>query len=102
MLLKQKPKVSTCRGIVPKGVEMAIAIHLYAGEASKDWEKDWPLGVEIITLDVRDGQNVHDPATWKYIWDLAGSGRVIGVMWPTISHCESHVGKKARSTQAWV
>ena len=58
----------------------AIVIHLYAGEASKDWEKDWPLGVEIITLDVRDGQNVHDPATWKYIWDLAGSGRVIGVI----------------------
>ena len=58
----------------------AIVIHLYAGEASKDWEKDWPLGVELITLDVRDGQNVHDPATWKYIWDLAGSGRVIGVI----------------------
>ena len=58
----------------------AIVIHLYAGEASKDWEKDWPLGVEIITLDVRDGQNVHGPATWKCIWDLAGSGRVIGVI----------------------
>ena len=55
-------------------------IHLYAGEASKDWEKDWPLGVEIITLDVREGQNVHDPATWKYMWGLAGSGRVVGVI----------------------
>ena len=58
----------------------AIVIHLYAGEASKDWEKDWPLGVEIITLDVRDGQYVHDPASWKYMWDLAGSIRQIGVI----------------------
>lgn len=58
----------------------AIAIHLYAGEASKDWGKDWPPGVEIITLDVRDGQKFMALQAGSRIWDLAGSGRVIGVI----------------------
>ena len=58
----------------------AIVIHLYAGEASKDWDQNWPSDVELVTLDVRAGQNVHDAATWAYVWGLAGSGRVIAVI----------------------
>ena len=58
----------------------AIVIHLYAGEASKDWSLGWPADVEMITLDVRDGQNVHDAATWAYLWRLAASGRVVAVL----------------------
>ena len=34
----------------------------------------------MITLDGRDGQNVHDAATWAYLWRLAASGRVIAVL----------------------
>ena len=58
----------------------AIDIHLYAGEASKEWCLGWPADVDMITLDVRDGQNVHDAATWAYLWRLAASGRVIAVV----------------------
>ena len=57
----------------------AIVIHLYAGEASKEWCLGWPADVEIVTLDVRDGQNAH-AATWSYIWRLAASGHVIAIV----------------------
>ena len=58
----------------------AIVIHLYAGEASKEWNEHWPSGVEMITLDVRDGQNIHDIATWAYLWKICGSGKVIAII----------------------
>ena len=28
----------------------AIVIHLYAGEASKDWDQNWPSDVELVSL----------------------------------------------------
>ena len=31
-------------------------------------------------MDVLNGQNVHDPATWAYVWELAGSGKVIAII----------------------
>ena len=31
-------------------------------------------------MDVLNGQNVHDPATWAYVRGLAGSGKVIAVI----------------------
>ena len=58
----------------------AIVIHLYAGEASKEWHEHWPSNMEMITLDVRDGQNIHDAATWAYLWRLCGSGKVIAII----------------------
>ena len=58
----------------------AIVLHLYAGEASKEWIAQWPNGVELITLDVRDGQNIHDAATWAYLWKLCGTGKVIAII----------------------
>jgi len=68
---------------------------LYAGEASKEWCPGWPADVEMITLDVRDGQNVHDAATWAYLWRLAASGRVIAACsgGTTMSYCEQVVEK---------
>ena len=57
----------------------ALIIHLFAGECSKEWVSGWPHGVEVTTVDVRDGQNLHGSATWSYLWKLAGSGRVIGI-----------------------
>ncbi len=57
----------------------ALIIHLFAGECSKEWVSGWPQGVEVITVDVRDGQNLHGTATWAYLWKLAGQGRVLGI-----------------------
>ena len=78
----------------------AIVIHLYAGEASKEWCLGWPADVEIVTLDVRDGQNAH-AATWSYIWRLAASGHVIAIVGgpPCRPYCEQLVGKNSRSTK---
>ena len=58
----------------------ALVIHLYAGGSYKEWDHGWPSGLEVVTLDVLNGQNVHNPATWSYIWGLAGSGKVIAVI----------------------
>ena len=58
----------------------ALVIHLYSGERSQEWTVDWPQGVEVVTLDIRQGQNVHDRDTWAYVWSLASSGRVIAVI----------------------
>ena len=58
----------------------ALIIHLYSGADSKEWRDHWPDDVEVITVDVREGQNAHHAATWGYLWQLAGSGRVIGII----------------------
>ena len=58
----------------------ALIIHLYAGEGSQEWVVGWPSGVEVVTLDIRHGQNVHDPDTWSYLWGLVSSGRVVGIV----------------------
>ena len=74
----------SCRGIGPRDVAIATAkaliIHLYSGADSKEWRDHWPDDVEVITVDVREGQNAHHAATWGYLWQLAGSGRVIGTI----------------------
>ena len=58
----------------------AIVIHLFAGEAAKEWSEDLPTGVEMLTVDIRDGQNIHDASVWAYVWELVGSGRVIAIV----------------------
>ena len=58
----------------------AVIIHLFAGEAAKEWCEELPTGVEMLTVDIRDGQNLHDAAVWSYVWQLASSGRVIGIV----------------------
>ena len=58
----------------------AIVIHLFAGEASKEWCHELPPGVEMLTVEVREGQNLHDASVWAYVWDLASSGRVVGII----------------------
>ena len=58
----------------------ALVIHLYSGEGSQEWMVDWPQGIEVVTLDIRQGQNVHDRDTWAYVWGLVSSGRVIAVI----------------------
>ena len=57
----------------------ALIIHLFAGESAKEWISGWPTGVELVAVDVRDGQNLHHAATWAYLWSLASTGRVIAV-----------------------
>ena len=44
----------------------ALVIH-YADDSAKEWDHGWPSGLEVVTLDVLNGQNVHDPATWSYV-----------------------------------
>ena len=48
-------------------------------------------------------KNVHDAATWSYIWRLAASGRVIAIVGGgPLPHCEQVVGKKLQVHQACV
>ena len=58
----------------------AVVIHLFAGEASKEWCHELPSRVEMLTVEVREGQNLHDGSVWAYVWDLASSGRVVGII----------------------
>ena len=58
----------------------AIVIHLFAGEAAKEWSQELPAGVEMLTVDIRDGQNLHDASVWSYVWEITSSGRVVGII----------------------
>ena len=77
-----------------------LVIHLYAGESAKEWDHGWPPGLEVITLDVLNGQNVHDPATWAYVWGTSWFWKShCGHWWATLYVCESNVGKTAWTTK---
>ena len=58
----------------------ALIIHLYAGKGAKEWRQGWPDGIEVVTVDLLDGQNIQDPHVWSYLWQLASSGRVCTVL----------------------
>ena len=58
-----------------------IFVHLFAGASSSEW-KSLRLkgGYEVLTVELQDGQNLHDEATWSYLVSLAQKGLVCGVV----------------------
>ena len=60
----------------------ALVIHLYSGPKDVFWKKDWPAGVEVLTVDNRADprQNLHDPAVWAYLVHLITTKRVLGIV----------------------
>ena len=60
----------------------ALIIHLYSGPKDPFWKKDWPEGVEVLTVDSREDprQNLHDPAVWAYLVHLITTKRILGIV----------------------
>ena len=57
-----------------------IILHLFAGEDHRPWEVWQQRGYEILCLDVKKGGDLHCPAVWAFLWELASSGKVVGVI----------------------
>ena len=59
-----------------------IVIHLFAGDHSGWWRKDWPKGIECLTIDPKDdpNQDLHNPAVWSYVNYLVKTKRVVGIV----------------------
>lgn len=61
-----------------------MILHVFAGgpESAKEWQKGWPPGIELLSVDVTHDprQDLHRPATWGYLCSLAKSGRLCGII----------------------
>ena len=60
----------------------ALVIHLFSGPKDQFWKRDWPEGVEVLTVDSRADprQNLHDPVVWAYLVHLVTTKRILGLV----------------------
>ena len=62
----------------------ALIIHLFAGNKSacREWEKGWPPGVEVVTLDVLadPAMDLHKPEVWGYLCHLVKTSTVLAII----------------------
>ena len=57
-----------------------VIVHLFAGQDHRPWEAWQQKGYEVLCLDVKKGGDLHNPAVWAFLWELASSNKVIGVI----------------------
>ena len=57
-------------------------MHLFSGVQEKQWVKERWGDYEIICIDVCKGSqfDLHSPATWAYLWQLAVEGRIVAII----------------------
>ena len=56
-----------------------ILLHLFSGDADKrkKWEEVGQiLGLQVMTLDILNNQNLHDEGVWCYVFHLAKLGKI--------------------------
>ena len=56
-----------------------ILLHLFSGDADKrkKWEEvGQTLGLQVMTLDILNNQNLHDEGIWCYVFHLAKLGKI--------------------------
>ena len=46
-----------------------MLVHLFAGERAIEWRRNSINGIEVITLDINEGQkqDIHNPGTWSFL-----------------------------------
>ena len=57
-----------------------VIVHLFAGQDHRPWEAWQQKGYEVLCLDVKKGGDLHNPAVWAFLWELASSNKVIGII----------------------
>ena len=58
-----------------------VVVHLFAGVGAKTWQRlDLGEGVEVLTVELLQGQNLHEAATWTYLMKLAQKGLIRAVL----------------------
>ena len=57
-----------------------ILLHLFSGKNHKQWDELEQAGYTILTVDTLHGIDLHDAATWAFIWELACAGKVVGIL----------------------
>ena len=57
-----------------------VIVHLFAGQDHRPWEAWKQRGYEVLCLDVKKGGDLHNPAVWAFLWELASCNKVIGVI----------------------
>ena len=57
-----------------------IIVHLFSGRNHKQWDELEQAGYVVLTADTLHGIDLHDAATWAFIWELACAGKVVGIL----------------------
>ena len=60
-----------CRGVI---------LHLFSGRNPKHWAELEQAGYMVITVDTLQGVDLHDAATWAFIWELACAGKIAAIL----------------------
>jgi hypothetical protein len=71
-----------------------VIIHLFAGsrQSAREWQKGWPPGIEILTVDTADSdqQNLHRPEVWAFSRTCGANSPNCGNYWrPAMSNSKS-------------
>ena len=58
-----------------------VIVHLFAGHDHSRWALDTDQ-YEVLPIDVSHGSqyDLHNLGLWSYLWDLASSGKIVGVV----------------------
>eukprot|EP00435_Cladocopium_sp_Y103_P050550 s148_g15.t1 len=69
-----------------------VIIHLFAGsrQSAREWQKGWPPGIEILTVDTADSdrQNLHRPEVWAFLAHVVRTHPVVAIKRPAMSDSE--------------
>ena len=57
-----------------------VVLHLFAGRDHRPWEAWQQQGYEILCLDIQRGGDLHQPAVWAFLWELASSNKLVGII----------------------
>ena len=57
-----------------------VVLHLFAGRDHKPWEAWQQQGYEVLCLDIQRGGDLHQPAIWAFLWELATSNKLVGII----------------------
>ena len=57
-----------------------IIVHLFSGRNHKQRDELEQAGYVVLTVDTLHGIDLHDAATWAFIWELACAGKVVGIL----------------------
>ena len=60
-----------CRGVI---------LHLFSGRNPKHWAELEQAGYMVITVDTLQGVDLHDAATWAFLWELACAGKIAAIL----------------------
>ena len=61
-----------------------VIIHLFAGsrQSAREWQKGWPPGIEILTVDTADSdqQNLHRPEVWAFLAHVVRTHPIVAII----------------------